>query len=254
MSDRRRGRAADADASERLGAWLPTPGTVVTVAAGDTDRTWTTRVEHRQGSTLIVVAPTFARGVPVDAVPGTPIVLGWTAEDGYLEADAVLTDHAIDVVLTWEVDASRVRRQQRRAAFRLPVALPIAVLPEPVAQRPVAAEEGQAAGRTRDLSEVGIRCVLPADDAPGAGDRVQVSVGLPGEDEPVLARAEVVWVREPLGREVEVGLAFVDADEERADRLRRFVFAEQLERRAGRVGTAAPRRPAGPWRGGRARL
>lgn len=234
MADRRRSREPESE--DRLGAWLPEPGTVVTVGGEEWSQTWTSRIEHRDGASLVVVAPTLGPGEPLDAAPGTPIVLGWATEAGYLEADGVLTGHSVDVVLTWEVDANRVRRQQRRAAFRLRVALPVAVLPDTSDGRLVAVAETPSQGRTRDLSEVGLRCVLPEELTPEVGDQVIVSVQLPGESEPVTSRAEVVRVSEAHRGEVEAGLAFAEVDVERADRVRRFVFAEQLERRAGRRG------------------
>lgn len=217
---------------ERIGSWLPSPGTVVTISGGQLPGTWTSRVEYREGTAVVVVAPTQTRGEPVDAPPGTPIVIGWASEQGYLEADGVLTDTAVDVVLTWEVDASHVRRRQRRAAFRLPVALPIAVVAG-------LGDQGRRAapvleGETRDVSEVGVRVLLPRRDAPAVGDHVEITVRMP-DQEPLESVAEVVWSRKYDVEANEVGLMFVDDNEHRAERLRRFVFAEQLERRAFRA-------------------
>lgn len=229
MRERRRRQEDPEDA--RLGAWLPAPGTVVTLGGQQWSRTWASRVEHREGNAVIVVAPTRPRGEPIDAEPGTPIVLGWATDQGYLEAEGVLTGTAVDVVLTWEVDASKVRRQQRRRAFRLPVALPVAVAPS--VPRSESTPTGVAEGETLDVSEVGVRCLLPRAEAPEVGDRAELSVGIPDEP-PLLTVVEVVW-RERHDAEFEqLGLTFVDEDAERAERLRRFVFAEQLERRAGR--------------------
>ncbi len=239
MRERRRRQEDPADA--RLGAWLPAPGTVVTVGGEPWSRTWASRVEHREGNAVIVVAPTRPRGEPIDAEPGTPIVLGWATDQGYLEAEGVLTGTAVDVVLTWEVDASKVRRQQRRRAFRLPVALPVAVAPRVTPSGPVPVPRGPVQGETLDVSEVGIRCLLPRSEAPEVGDRAELSVGIPDEP-PLLTVVEVVWRRRHDAEFEEFGLTFVDDDAERAERLRRFVFAEQLERRAGRGRAYSARR------------
>ncbi len=229
MRERRR-RQEDPD-DARLGAWLPAPGTVVTVGGQQWSRTWVSRVEQREGNALVVVAPTRPRGEPVDAEPGTPIVLGWATDQGYLEAEGVLTGTSLDVVLTWEVDASKVRRRQRRRAFRLPVALPVAVVPSTDRPGRVAATEGAVQGQTLDVSEVGVRCLLPLAEAPEVGDRAELSVGIRDEP-PLITTVEVVWRRRHDAEFEEFGLTFVDDDAERAERLRRFVFAEQLERRS----------------------
>lgn len=235
MSERR--KDAEAPDEARLSTWLPEPGTVVSIGSHDGEHSWTSRVEHLDGTAVVVVAPT-AGGRPVPLPPGSPIVIGWATELGYLEAEGVLTDTAVDVVLTWEVDANRVLRKQRRAAFRLPVALPIAML-ERSREAPVDGVS-PVEGRTRDVSEVGVRCVLPMPDAPETDDEVLVTVAIPDE-EAISSRARVVWSRPSNSSHVEVALAFSEDDHQRAERLRRFVFAEQLDRRAGRIRPASRR-------------
>lgn len=247
---RGRSRRQEEPPDARLGAWLPAPGTVVTVGGQKWSRTWTSRVEHREGNVLIVVAPTRPRGEPIEAELGTPILLGWATDQGYLEADAVLTGTAMDVVLTWQVDASRVRRQQRRRAFRLPVALPLKVVPEeagaghaPASDAPASdasASDAPVQGQTLDVSEVGVRCLLPRVEAPEVGARVEISVAIRDEP-PLLTTVDVVWRRRHDAEFEEFGLDFVDDDAERGERLRRFVFAEQFERRSGAARTPGVR-------------
>jgi hypothetical protein len=89
------------------------------------------------------------------------------------------------------------------------------------------------AGTMVDLSEGGIRCMLPPPQLP-AGQRIVVVFPVAGRI--LHCRARVVWTRActtPVGTFAETGVAF-DDPEEHGDLLRPVVFAEQ--RRARRAG------------------
>ncbi len=161
------------------------------------------------------------------------------------------------VVRAWRL---RVRgpalRAQRRRYVRVPWTGPVTVelpgsvsAPEPggcnvpPAQLPPESgdppEDGEAAapralaGTMVDLSEGGIRCLLPP-PALAAGTRIRVVLAVAGQ---VLApAAEVVWTRAAttgIGSFAETGVSF-ENPEEHGDLLRRVVFTEQLRtRRAG---------------------
>lgn len=79
-----------------------------------------------------------------------------------------------------------------------------------------------------------LRCTQPRRTAPDLGDTVHVELTLP-EAEPVIAPAKVVRHREVDAGTVDIGLEFVVIDAEATERLRRFIFEEQLRRRS--VGT-----------------
>lgn len=206
-------------------AWLPTPGTVVEVGIPDSEHAWTTRIEHRDGTVLVLVAPTVTQGETVAAEPGTELLVSWPTELGKFEAVCQLTGSEVDVVLTWQVEAVRLKRQQRRAAYRLPVAVPVKV------------DDGTKVlgGATSNVSELGVGFRVAAREAPQIGDEVEVTVQLPGHVT-LTVPAEVVRIRDVPGPDVEVGLRFLTDDPEMVDELRRFVFVEQLARRQGGAG------------------
>jgi hypothetical protein len=205
---------------------LPAVGTVGEVTIDGHDRRWLTRIDDRDGTHLVLVAPTRPRGEAILPEVGAVVRFGWAAETGFREAAGVLAGTGEDVVATWVLAVRTVEKRQRRGAFRLAVSVPVELV---LGARTLAAI-------TRDLSEGGLRCVLPLGSQGEPGDRVEVRLALP-DAPPVEAAATVVRRRvEPPSAagpgEVELGVAFVDADPSRAEALRRFVFAEQLRRRS----------------------
>lgn len=207
---------------------LPRVGAVVEAGPADRDRTWATRVEAVTGSRLVVVAPTVAPGRVVPLAVGGSVVVTWPTELGLMRADGLLVDVEHDVVTSWVLEVERTDRAQRRSAFRLPVAL-AAVL------RPAGGPSVPTTARTEDVSELGVSCTVPVTDAPQVGAAVEVTIAVP-DDEPIVAdafvvRADLLPLVEDGPREVRLGLRLVDDDEERRERLRRFVLDEQLRRR-----------------------
>lgn len=203
------------------------------VEAGIVDRarTWLTRVEAVHGSRLVVVAPTEPRGDVVDLGVGGPVVVSWPTELGLVVAEGHLVGTEVDVVTSWVLDVQRSAREQRRTAFRLPIALTAAL-------RPIGGPSVPTEALTEDLSETGVSCTVVLGEAPEMGATVEVTVAVP-DDEPLVAHAHVVRA-EPLPltegepRQTRLGLALVDDDPERRERLRRFVLDEQIRRRGQR--------------------
>lgn len=224
MRRRRQGRGG-AEGRPRPSA-LPAAGQIVTVTLGA--RSWTTRVEAVGPRRVEVVAPTRRRAGPILPEPGTGIELSWTTAVGKLAGEGSVVGTGEDVVATWIVELGNVERHQRRRAYReqVPVLLVLSW------------RDRQVDTRTCDLSEGGAGVVLPAGSAPRDGEHVHVVLTL-GDEQRLASDAEVVRVRElphlaDEPRLVEVGLAFVGDDPERTETLRRFVFEEQLRRRASR--------------------
>lgn len=195
------------------------------VGLPDSEHAWRTRIEHRDGTVLVLVAPTVTQGDTVATEPGTELLVSWPTELGVFEAVCQLTGTEVDVVLTWQVEAVRLKRQQRRAAYRLPVAVPVKV------------DDGRKVlgGSTSNVSELGVGFLVQARDAPQVDDEVDVTVQLPGQVI-LTVPAKVVRIRDVPGPQVEVGLRFLTDDQDAVDELRRFVFAEQLARRQGGAG------------------
>lgn len=212
---------------------LPAVGAIVGVIRVEGDRTWRTRVEGTEELTICVVAPLRPAGESFAFGPAEPLQVVWANDRGVLVASGTLRAIEHDVVDLWVIDVLQVERSQRREAFRLPLTAPIVV-----------GGWGQtSAGETRDLSETGLRCRLPARSAPAPGDAVEATLELP--EQPSLVLAGAVAHRDEVTRplseriatnspapEVELGIAFVGLDAAVTERLRRFVFDEQLRRRS----------------------
>lgn len=128
----------------------------------------------------------------------------------------------------WLTPAGPVRRRQRRRFFRAPcgAAVELDQLSEPFRT---------LTGRTVDLSEGGVRCLLPLPDGDVApGTRVLVRLSLAGVDG--VLGAVVLRSRRPprtsrvAGVHREVAIAF-DDPERHGDAVRRIVVRSQLRSR-----------------------
>lgn len=201
---------------------LPDAGAIVEVAViGRARPPWPTRVEWMEGWALEVVAPLRHDGTPWPIEPGWSLTIGWPTDRGFMEGTGVYRGAGRDVVTTWIVDIARVERRQRRNAYRLPLRVAVSF---DVGGRIID-------GTSHDLSESGLQCVVPARHAPRRGEVVAFELALP-ELEPLTAEGRVVRCRERSATEMELGVAFTRVEAERVEQLRRFVFAEQLRRRA----------------------
>lgn len=208
--------------SRRGSAPLPAVGTVVELRVPGVSRSWRTRVEALEGRRLLVVAPTRPDGSPYVVPHGTLATLAWPTESALLRASTTVTGDDVDVVPRWWLTATVVERVQRRAAFRLRIARPVRL----------AMEGTQLEGVTDDLSETGALVVVPAPADAVAGQQVRVRLALEDQEE-LLLDAEVVRVISAEGGRRALGLRFVDLDEGRSDRVRRFVLEEQFRGRGG---------------------
>ena len=202
---------------------LPDVGSLVTVEVDGMVAPSTSRVEVVDGWRVTVVAPTRGGGRPVEVEPGTPVAIGWGDEAGWWQATSTLTALDVDVVALWQLTTERVERWQRREAFRLEVAVPVELH-----------HGGDTfSATTLDISELGLRCRVPARSAPRPQDRVTVDLWLP-EGHEALPRGLPARVAraEPLSAtQVELGLALEVEDPAVGECLRRFVFEMQLDRR-----------------------
>lgn len=199
---------------------LPAPGTVVRCEARHVERAWTTRVEWTEGAQMGVIAPLRPDGRPVPLEPGAELSVGWPTPLAYLEAVARLRGEGDDRIATWVLDVREVAHHQRRSAYRLDVAIPLTMQ---VGDRTLD-------GTARDLSEVGLRCVVPRADVPALDVTAELRFDLPDVGE-LAARGRVVRVEPVTPTEAAVGLTYVGLAADAAEALRRFVFEEQLRRR-----------------------
>ena len=200
---------------------LPADDAIVDVVMTGRDRHWLTRVEATADQAMCVVAPLRQDGEPYPLQPGTPLFVGWPTEIGFLQATCTLRGRGEEAIATWVLDVVRVERQQRRCSYRLELSAPVTLR----------SPGGVVQGRTCDVSEGGLRCSQPRRSAPDLGATVGLELPLPDEP-PVVARATVVRRDDTSAAQVELGLRFVVIDAEDVERLRLFIFEEQLRRRA----------------------
>jgi hypothetical protein len=207
---------------------LPRVGAIVEVELPGRDLTWRSRVEQIDGATLRVAAPVGDSGGPVILPDGALIRLCWPTTLGItvLDGTADGTEHH-DVGSCWLVQARTSARTQRRAAFRLPIALDVTLARGGLAALAATVD-------TLDISELGIACLVPQAEVLEAGDELWVSFTLP-TGEVVHGRTEVRRLARRLRRDEahlrRVVLVFSDEDPVRRERLRRFVVDRQMQRR-----------------------
>ncbi|GGI05090.1 hypothetical protein GCM10011354_12360 [Egicoccus halophilus] len=200
---------------------VPIEGTIVALELVDVDRVWRSRVEVQQGRELVVIAPTRPMGPPILPEPGRGVVVGWPSAWGYLEAQARLTRADAGDIATWVLDVERSALSQRRAAFRLDARLALTITVDRV---------GEVPATTRNLSEGGLACELPLRHELDAGTPLGFALQLP--DGRLVGQGMVIRAVRMVPDGTELGIAFDELDPAEAERLRQYVFEEQLARRA----------------------
>ncbi|HVW34896.1 MAG TPA: PilZ domain-containing protein [Acidimicrobiia bacterium] len=208
--------AEPVDVTRRVGPW-PDVNQRVEVFGSAWGQWLASRVEDRRSDRLVIAVPLDPAGTGPVQRPSEWVALRWTNPRGVgmLEATVVAASRA-GIVPTWELMArGQPALFQRRRYARVPVILPARVL-----------DRRGAWGITiLDLAEGGVRC-LAATRAPfDPGEPVDVSFDVDGVE--LTARSEVVrWGMAPGG--VTVAFRFVGLPRADADRLRRFVFRQEL--------------------------
>lgn len=196
--------------------------------------------------------------------PGTSCLVTWPTPVGMMQLPATFVDRELvgPVVRAWRLAVNGgLYRRQRRRYVRVEWSSPVRLEVPPDDESPadmdgagVAEVDGaggadmdgagvargeagtrQVSGTTLDLSEGGLRCLLPP-PALVLGQRVRVLLSIDGEDlvlDSDVVRAQPLEARPGVVKQVETGVEFCDP-EEYGDVLRRAVFSEQLRlRRAG---------------------
>lgn len=181
------------------GAWLPS------------------RVEDRRGDRLAVAVPQNPDEPRSLSRPTDWVALRWTHPRGIgmIEANVVAVTRA-GIVPTWELAARGAPALfQRRRYARVPVVLPARAT----------GRRGKWGLTILDVAEGGIRCVAPELAPFEPGEPVEVSFDVDGLL--FTARAQVVrWGLAPGG--VNIVFRFLDLPRSESDRLRRFVFRQEL--------------------------
>ena len=175
------------------------------------------RIEDRRGDRLAVAVPRNPDEPRPISRPTDWVALRWTHPRGIgvIEANVVAVTRA-GIVPTWEL-ATRGQPAlfQRRRYARVPVVLPARAT----------GRRGNWGLTILDVAEGGIRCVAPEPAPFEPGEPVEVSFDVDGLG--FTARAQVVrWGIAPGG--VNIVFRFLDLPRSEADRLRRFVFRQEL--------------------------
>ena len=203
------------DVTRRPGPW-PEVNQRVEIFASAWGTWLPSRVEDRRAGLLVVAVPHDpAEPRPVER-PSDFVALRWTSGRGIGMFEATIAAGTrAGIVPAWElVSRGEPTLFQRRRYARVPVVLP-----------------GRAAGRRGawdvtilDVAEGGIRC-LAAPPAPfDPGEPIEVSFDVGGV---LTAKAEVVRCGLAPGG-VTIVFRFTDLPRSDADRLRRFVFRQEL--------------------------
>jgi c-di-GMP-binding flagellar brake protein YcgR len=194
---------------------------------------------------LFVAVPHYPGDVNVPRL-GTACTVTWVSSDGLYDLPAGFVERVVvgPVVWAWRVEVTGcARRAQRRRFVRVSWSSPMRLDVVPVVRfagghpdgTPDDENQDTVHGTTLDLSEGGIRCVLPP---PPLRLGQPVRVHLTVEEQALVVDATVVRVKvasaTPGAHPVcETGISFTEPDEY-GDLLRRVVFSEQLRlRRSG---------------------
>lgn len=199
---------------------------------------WLSVVEDREGDLVVLAAPRRSGG-GVSAPAGRAVVLAYAVREVPCEVDAEWVEgahirggaHVVVLRMT-----GPPRRMQRRTAVRVPVELVVRARTD-VDEADEAAEPLSVAAVTENLSAGGALMRMP--DAVAIGTEVTVTLHTPGEPGAAMEiPSRVVRCDRELSgsRPWRVALAFqrlVPAEEER---IVRFLFRTQRERRARETG------------------
>ncbi len=180
------------------------------------------RLEDHQGSTLTVSAPSTPTIPTLFSDIGEQVVLQWTTHRGVCHVVGTVVAVERTPLPLWIVHANKEPAlHQRRNFARLAVALPIVL---------VNAEGEQTRVTTMDFSEGGMSCALPPDETVLAGDRFEAFVVV--DDWLFMTTAVVVRSHVNTGKAMTASFRFEGLQRRDADRVRHFIFNEQLRRRA----------------------
>ena len=187
---------------------------------------------------LYVAVPRYPGDVD-EPHPGTACTVTWVTSDGLYDLPAGFVERVVvgPVVWAWRVEVSgRAVRAQRRHYVRVPWTAPVVLDVVPVIRLHRLVDGAcPVDGTTLDLSEGGIRCLLPLPPL-RTGQPVRVHLELDGDQltlEGTVIRVRVAARMPGASRQCETGIAFTEPDRN-GDLLRKVVFGEQRRlRRSG---------------------
>lgn len=179
------------------------------------------RIEDIRDGVLTVAAPSTPTIPILFSDLNKPVTVQWLHPRGLCDTSGTVTAIERNPLPLWIIRAdTEPTLHQRRSFARLTVTLPV-----------VLDREGHKnTSVTLDISEGGMNCILPEGESLQMGDRIETIVAI--DDEPFRTIAVVVRTAVDSVGHVTAGFRFDDLRNKDADRIRHFIFNEQLRRRA----------------------
>lgn len=201
----------------------PAVNTLVSLIGSGWEGTASSRVEDLNDDILVVAAPHDPAGEALEILrpqPGDTVQVRWVHRRGMSERQAEVVAVEMHPRPQWRITASKPPDQiQRREAVRVEVLLELEVRHDGTSYK----------ATTVDVSEGGLRCIIPAFATVEPGSRLELSFEVEGA--PIAATAEVVRSRLTHDDFTQVNARFTRIQTADANRIRKFLFAEQVAQR-----------------------
>ena len=204
---------------------LPAIGYVVEVVPSSRSGTFLCWLDDLVDGELVVSAPCDDTRRPIVLPVGERLEVVWSDPAGLHAVPAELAGILVGEQPRWRLRTAGVaKRGQRRDAVRAPLIVPVEL---GLSIDPVL-------GRTVDLSEGGLRCVLDRNahdgrEIPAVGEVVRVAVALP--ELTLRCLSEVTRFHPRRDGRLELSLRFIGLTEKDQDAVRRRVFTRLRELR-----------------------
>jgi hypothetical protein len=204
---------------------LPAIGSVLDLVAVSRSETFLSWMDEHAEDGLLVTTPCDSDRRPISLPLGERLDVVWSTAHGLRTVPAELAGIVLGELPRWRLEVEGVaKRGQRRDAVRAPLIVPVEL---GLAVDPLL-------GRTVDLSEGGLRCLLDRtvdarQPVPAVGEVIRVAVVLP--DLTVRCLSEVTRLFPRKDARVELSVRFIGLPEKDQDAVRRRVFARLRELR-----------------------
>lgn len=182
------------------------------------------RIEDLGAHHLLVAAPTTPTIPVLMADPGDLVKVQWVCNRGLCELEARVDGCKRGPLPAWVLIAtSEPKLHQRRRYARIAVALPLTIT--------VDGSESVHETTTINIGEGGMTCTLGADQHIEPGETAEVIAEIDG----TAFSAQAFCLRTTVDSESGISAAsfrFEQLDLNQADRLRRYIFHEEMRRRS----------------------
>lgn len=202
-------------------AW-PEINTLLRLESHHVEEQLTSRLEDHHDFTLHLSAPSTLSIPVLFADLDSQVLIQWTTARGVCEVMATVTEIRRSPLPLWIVTAHHEPiLHQRRNFARLTVSVPV-VFEDAAGKR--------TATITADLSEGGMRCIVAPEESllPGAPVEIEMYLG----EHRLVTHAVVVRTKSISNGLCAISMQFEGISQSEQDRIRQFIFAEQLRSRA----------------------